>query len=282
MTWTKAWNLMELAPGTSRVFRSGSSQVAVFRLDDGSLYAVDNRCPHEGYPLQQGQVKGTTLTCAWHNFKFDLGSGACLMGDEAVRTFPARVVDGTIELDLTPPDSSTDRPRRFASLEDAIRERRQGQMARDVVRLLEAGTTPAAIAARGVAYDADHGEYGPSHALAILADVLAWTSERPGLEAALPLTQALDMASEPNVRRPARVRPPAVTEGIEPAEWARELRASVEAQDPRRAEGLLRGAILAGAAGPSDQSDPSVALIRDALYLWSFSPTRRSGRSSTR
>ncbi len=243
MSWTTAWSLESHPRGTARVFRADRTQVAVFHLDDGSFYAVDNRCPHEGYPLQQGLVKGTTLTCAWHNFKFDLGSGACLMGEEAVRTFPVRVVDGAVELDVRPVERSADLPRLFSSLEEALRERRQGQLARDVVRLLDAGVAPSAIAARGAAFDCDHGDLGPSHALAVLADVLAWTSERPGLEAALPLAQALDMASEPNVRRLPRTRPApvATTPG-----FAHELKRSVEDEEAARAEGLVRGALASG------------------------------------
>ena len=108
--WTPAFPLSKLAVGGSKVFKRGREQVAVFRLDEDALYAVDNRCPHEGYPLVQGALKDCTLTCRWHNYKFDLRDGACLKGDESVRTFPVRVADGVVELDLTPPDHSATLP----------------------------------------------------------------------------------------------------------------------------------------------------------------------------
>ncbi|MCH8899305.1 MAG: Rieske 2Fe-2S domain-containing protein [Acidobacteria bacterium] len=36
---------------------------------------MDNCCPHQGYALLQGEVKEETLTCAWHNWKFELDQG---------------------------------------------------------------------------------------------------------------------------------------------------------------------------------------------------------------
>ena len=39
------------------------------------VYAVDNRCPHMGFPLQRGSVDDCILTCHWHHARFDLGSG---------------------------------------------------------------------------------------------------------------------------------------------------------------------------------------------------------------
>ena len=84
----------DLPTGGQILVRSGSRQIAVFRLESGDLYAVDNQCPHEGYPLVKGTVKDCILTCPWHNYKFRLQDGACLMGDEAVRTFPVRELGG--------------------------------------------------------------------------------------------------------------------------------------------------------------------------------------------
>ncbi len=39
------------------------------------IYAVDNRCPHMGFPLDRGSVKDCILTCHWHHARFDLASG---------------------------------------------------------------------------------------------------------------------------------------------------------------------------------------------------------------
>jgi len=66
------------------------TEVAVF-LVEGEAHAFANACPHEGNPLHEGEILGHTLTCAFHGWKFDLGSGACLFGDESARVFRAEI-----------------------------------------------------------------------------------------------------------------------------------------------------------------------------------------------
>ena len=55
----------------------GSTPVCVF-LCDGKAYAVDDRCPHMGFPLHRGSVENGLLTCHWHHARFDLVSGGTL------------------------------------------------------------------------------------------------------------------------------------------------------------------------------------------------------------
>jgi phenylpropionate dioxygenase-like ring-hydroxylating dioxygenase large terminal subunit len=38
----------------------------------GQLFAVDNRCPHMGFPLHRGSVQEGILTCPWHHTRFGL------------------------------------------------------------------------------------------------------------------------------------------------------------------------------------------------------------------
>ena len=57
--------------GTSIGARHG---IAVF-WHEGQAYAVDNRCPHMGFPLARGTCKDGVLTCHWHYARFDLQSG---------------------------------------------------------------------------------------------------------------------------------------------------------------------------------------------------------------
>ncbi|MGB6594207.1 MAG: Rieske (2Fe-2S) protein [Candidatus Nitrosopolaris sp.] len=59
---------------------------------NSKVYAVDNRCPHMGFPLSQGTVKDSILTCHWHHARFDLNSGGTFdqwAGD--VRSFPVEI-----------------------------------------------------------------------------------------------------------------------------------------------------------------------------------------------
>jgi len=64
----------ELASVT--VVSGGRHGIAVFAPEDsGSIHAVDNRCPHMGFPLHKGSVCNGILTCHWHHARFDLASG---------------------------------------------------------------------------------------------------------------------------------------------------------------------------------------------------------------
>jgi nitrite reductase/ring-hydroxylating ferredoxin subunit len=55
----------------------GSQPVCVF-WSDGEAFAVDDRCPHMGFPLHRGTVENGLLTCHWHHARFDLASGGTL------------------------------------------------------------------------------------------------------------------------------------------------------------------------------------------------------------
>lgn len=240
--WTPACSLDQLPVGGSRVFREDGLQVAILRVDHARIFAVDNRCPHEGYPLAQGEVKvgerRCVLTCAWHNYKFELETGAATIGEEAVRTFPVRVVDGTVEVDLAPPDPAVERARLRRSIEGGLLERQLGRVARDVVRFLAAGGTPEEVALIGAALDGARARWGTTHALPVAADALRLAQTLAGSARAHPLVQALDMAAESVVRRPRRERPePAVLpEAVDPAAHHAAVRAAVEAEDAAEAE----------------------------------------------
>jgi nitrite reductase/ring-hydroxylating ferredoxin subunit len=81
------------------VIEADGHQIAVFRVEE-QVHAFENACPHEGNPLVEGEVRGPTLTCAYHGWRFDLDTGACLHGDEAARRFPAELRDGEIWIQL--------------------------------------------------------------------------------------------------------------------------------------------------------------------------------------
>jgi nitrite reductase/ring-hydroxylating ferredoxin subunit len=67
--------------------------------DRGRVHALDNRCPHLGFPLHRGSVEDGILTCHWHHARFDLASGGTfdLWADD-VPTCPVVVRDGKVWL----------------------------------------------------------------------------------------------------------------------------------------------------------------------------------------
>lgn len=86
--------LAQIPVGEGRVFDLDGKRVAVFRTRNGGIYATQAECPHRGGPLADGLIGGNTLVCPLHAWKFDLASGAAIMGDCAIRTFPVCLNEG--------------------------------------------------------------------------------------------------------------------------------------------------------------------------------------------
>jgi nitrite reductase (NADH) small subunit len=69
-------HLSDLPPGEGRAYAVAGRQVAVFRLRDGSVRALDAICPHRGGPLADGLIDGKVVVCPLHGYCYDLVSGA--------------------------------------------------------------------------------------------------------------------------------------------------------------------------------------------------------------
>ena len=74
-------------------FHVNGPHLAIFKSDD-KFYAVDNRCPHMGYPMSEGSLRDGVLICHWHHWEFDLKSGGCFLasGDD-LKAFPVEARD---------------------------------------------------------------------------------------------------------------------------------------------------------------------------------------------
>ena len=89
--WTRAVELDRLQPSRPIAVKLRGKHVALF-LHQGEILACNNRCPHEGYPLVEGALDADcVLTCNWHNWKFDLKTGATLYGGDNLRIYPVKV-----------------------------------------------------------------------------------------------------------------------------------------------------------------------------------------------
>ena len=98
----RAGTLEQLKGRSCTVVTGGGHAIAVFH-HEGEVHAVDNRCPHMGFPLDRGSVKDGILTCHWHHARFDLSSGGTFnpFADD-VRNFAVNVVDGEVWIDPEP------------------------------------------------------------------------------------------------------------------------------------------------------------------------------------
>ena len=249
--WVPATSVDELPIGGRKLLRHYDKRIALFRTER-DIYAVDNRCPHQGYALLQGDVKDEQLTCAWHNWKFELDEGGfCSFGGESVRSYPVDVRGGQIFVDVTDPAAEVVAPQLFQSLIEAMGDVDVGRLARDTMRLRQLGTPLAEVVKEGVSYGAPRMEYGWNHSMATLTDCLNLASLFEGELQALPVVQGMSVISQTEVRRPFRSRP----EPIDPVEVYGSVEDALAAypglvddEEHEPAEALLRGLIASGVA----------------------------------
>jgi nitrite reductase/ring-hydroxylating ferredoxin subunit len=171
----------ELGTDGCQVVRCEGRQVLVI-AQAGRLFAIANRCPHEGYPLSEGTLgPGCVLTCNWHNWKFDLASGAALVGRDPVRTYAVAERGGEIFIDVADPPADEARARALRGIAAALADNDRPRMAREVARLQHAGCDAGAALVHAFRLSNERLEGGMTHAHAAAADWLALTArtERP-------------------------------------------------------------------------------------------------------
>ena len=125
----------------------GSQPICVF-WSDGAAYAVDDRCPHMGFPLHRGTVESGLVTCHWHHARFDLSSGGTLdpWADD-VRAYPVEIVDDRVDGRRRAP-SPTARRYLLHRLEEGLEQGITLVIAKAVLGLLDAGVPAARHRAR--------------------------------------------------------------------------------------------------------------------------------------
>jgi nitrite reductase/ring-hydroxylating ferredoxin subunit len=242
MAWTSALPLDRLLRDRRVVAKLGGKQIALFAAGD-AVYACNNRCPHEGYPLREGTLDGDcVLTCNWHGWKFDLRTGENLLRGDRLRTYPTRVIDGTVWVDISDPLPAARRAHALASLRGAFDDHEYDRMARELARLQKSGADPVDAVAAAVEWSHDRLRFGMTHAYAATAGWLALYDRSTDAEARLVcLIEAIGHMAWDCLREP--VHP--FTANAQPYDVGAFL-AAIEAQDEDRTVALLRGALAQG------------------------------------
>ena len=101
--WIPAASVAELE-SKGRVTAAVGDHTIVMLHSGGKVFAVDNRCPHMGFPLDRGTVKDCILTCHWHHARFDLNTGGTFdQWADDVRAFPTTIEAGQVLVDVSTP-----------------------------------------------------------------------------------------------------------------------------------------------------------------------------------
>ncbi|MDX1919960.1 MAG: Rieske 2Fe-2S domain-containing protein [Candidatus Caenarcaniphilales bacterium] len=91
--YQKVANLSEFTSEEGLPIKVNNLCLALFKLKDGEVYAIENSCPHVGAPLHNGLIEDKKVTCLWHGWCFDLASGdSTNCPGVKIKSFPVKVV----------------------------------------------------------------------------------------------------------------------------------------------------------------------------------------------
>lgn len=99
--FVKMATLEELPPGGSKEVEHEGRIYALFNVG-GTISAIDGICPHQGGPLAEGPLEGTTVTCPWHGWQFDVCTGKTPLGTRIKQEVYEVKVEGQDVLVNTP------------------------------------------------------------------------------------------------------------------------------------------------------------------------------------
>jgi nitrite reductase/ring-hydroxylating ferredoxin subunit len=89
--YVKVASASAVPAGTAITIEVGGKPVALIN-SGGTFYAIDDTCPHQGGPLGEGEIDGTTVTCPWHEWRYDVRTGVNVDDDACrVATYNVKV-----------------------------------------------------------------------------------------------------------------------------------------------------------------------------------------------
>ena len=230
--------------------KAGSQPVCVF-WHEGRAYALDDRCPHMGFPLHRGTVENGLVTCHWHHARFDLSSGGTLnLFADDVRAYPVDVDGGRVVV-VVDGDGAEGAGARVEHhrrrLAEGLEQGLTLVTAKAVLALLEAGVPVDDIVRIGVDFGTTYRDAGWGAGLTVL---VAMANVAPWLEPddrALALVHGLAFVS-----RDTRGRPPSFplrplgSAGVAPERLVGWYRRFIENRNANAAERVLLTAVESG------------------------------------
>ncbi len=240
----------------------------VFLLADGDdVHAVDNRCPHMGFPLHRGSVSDGILTCHWHHARFDLCTGGTFdQWADDLRRFPVEVEGDDVFVDVSPREDPLAHQRQ--RLYDGLRLDIPLVVAKAAIALAEADRSGADVFAASLEFGTLRRGGGWFRGLTTLTCLMNLVPRLEGQERAAALYHgAADVASDSAGMAPRfPLDPLPGAESVSPARLGRWFRKFVDVRDAEGAERALVSAVRAGAS-PEELADMLFAAATDHRYL---------------
>jgi nitrite reductase/ring-hydroxylating ferredoxin subunit len=238
----RAGTLAELQERGRLLTKVGSVPVVVF-WHEGAAYAIEDRCPHLGFPLHQGTVEAGLVTCHWHHARFDLVSGCTLdMWADDARGFAAAVRDGDVFVEPRADDDVIGHLQ--ARLRNGLEEGITLVVAKSVLGLLDAGVSTAEIVRTGVDFGTTYRGAGWGAGLTVLVAMANLFPHLDGDDRALALVHGLAfVARDTGNQAPRFAVGPLPTQAVPMARLATWYRRFVDTRSSDSAERTLETAL---------------------------------------
>src|SRR5437764_9965282 len=264
-TYVRAASLAELRAVERLVVHVHGNTVCLIAADD-RVFAVDNRCPHMGFPLHRGSVADGILTCHWHHARFDLCTGGTFdQWADDLRRFPVEIHGDDVLVDLTPRDDPGAHHRK--RLRDGLERDIPLVLAKATIALLETDPDGVEVFRAALDFGVERRGGGWFRGLTTLTCFMnLLPSLDPGDRAGALYHGVADVASDSAGDLPRFPLDPLPGSPTEPERLARWFRRFVDVRDAEGAERALVSAVRANAS-QTQLADMLFAAATDPRYL---------------
>jgi nitrite reductase/ring-hydroxylating ferredoxin subunit len=260
----RAASLTELR-ATGRLVVHVDRQSLCLFVDGDQVYAVDNRCPHMGFPLHRGTLCDGILTCHWHHARFDLSTGGTFdQWADDLRRFPVEVRGDDVLVDVRPLDDMVNHQRR--RLRDGLQRDIPLVLAKATVALMNVDPAGVETFSDGLDFGVARRGGGWFRGLTTLTCLMNLLPRLEEADRAAALYHGLADVAADSAGEPPRFRLDPLPGPADHSQLARWFRDFIDVRDAEGAERALVSAARGGAS-PGDLADMLFAAATDHRYV---------------
>jgi NAD(P)H-dependent nitrite reductase small subunit len=94
--WVRVASIAELpSEGLGHAVKAEGLDIALFRWNE-RVYAIEDLCPHLGFPLSEGIMQTGEVICSWHGWHVRLEDGSCRRERERAKVWECEVREGEV------------------------------------------------------------------------------------------------------------------------------------------------------------------------------------------
>ncbi|MEM7131066.1 MAG: Rieske (2Fe-2S) protein [Chloroflexota bacterium] len=270
-----ATNLDTLQENGCKTVHLNGHVIAIFAHEDG-VHAVDNRCPHMGFPLDTGTVNDGILTCHWHHARFCLKTGGTFnqFADD-VRSFPVEIrgENGSSEVWVDVGTKQDEHERQRKRLDVGMERDIPLVLGKASLTLMEAGQDPTEPFRSGIEFGTRNRDQGWGQGLTMHVCMMNLIPYLEPEDQPRAMYHGLSAVARDSVGHPPRFVVPPLPRSEAAAEeddylttLKRWFRGFIEVRDAEGAERCIVSAIQAGATSET-MADMLFSAVTDYRYI---------------